>query len=124
VRTLCRHVAARAPAVVGNPWTFLAAITAVVVWIATGPVFGWSGGWVLWPATVTSVGAFLLVLLLQYSQNRDTRAIQLKLDELIRSLADARTQLVRLEHLSDEELEQMEQEFADLRDEQRHDDAA
>jgi low affinity Fe/Cu permease len=73
---------------------------------------------VLWPATVTSVGAFLLVLLLQYTQNRDTRAIQLKLDELIRSLDHARTQLVRLEQLSDEELAQIEEEFQEIRAEQ------
>ena len=75
----------------------------------------------LWPATVTSVGAFLLVLLLQYTQNRDTRAIQLKLDELIRSLDRARTQLVRLEQLSDEELAEIESEFQELRSEQKRD---
>ena len=116
IRYLCRYVASRAPSFVGNPWTFLVALGLVLVWIATGPLFGWSGGWVLWPATVTSVGAFLLVLLLQYSQNRDTRAIQLKLDELIRSLGQARTQLVRLEELSDEELTEIEEEFARLRE--------
>ena len=118
MRVLCRHVASRAPAVVGSPWSFLTGLALVLVWIASGPVFGWSGGWVLWPATVTSVGAFLLVLLLQYSQNRDTRAIQLKLDELIRSLDAARTQLVRLEELSDEELTEIEEEFASLREDQ------
>ena len=117
IRYLCRYVASRAPSFVGNPWTFLVALGLVLVWIATGPLFGWSGGWVLWPATVTSVGAFLLVLLLQYSQNRDTRAIQLKLDELIRSLDAARTQLVRLEELSDEEPTEIEEEFAALREE-------
>ena len=116
MKILCRYVASKAPGVVGSPWAFLAAVAAVLVWIATGPVFGWSGGWVLWPATVTSVGAFLLVLLLQYSQNRDTRAIQLKLDELIRSMGEARTHLVRLEHLSDEELERIADEFSELRD--------
>ena len=114
---LCRYVASRAPGFVGNPWTFLVALGVVLAWVASGPLFGWSGGWVLWPATVTSVGAFLLVLLLQYSQNRDTRAIQLKLDELIRSLDAARTQLVRVEELSDEELTEIEEEFAALREE-------
>jgi low affinity Fe/Cu permease len=117
MRFLCRSIASRAPGFVGNPWTFLVAVGVVVAWVASGPLFGWSGGWVLWPATVTSVGAFLLVLLLQYSQNRDTRAIQLKLDELIRSLDAARTQLVRLEELSDEELTEIEEEFAALREE-------
>ena len=94
------------------------ALAATLVWIACGQIFHWSGGWVLWPATITSVGALLLVLLLQYTQNRDTRAIQLKLDELIRSLDDARTHLVRLEELSDEELEQIEEEFEELREAQ------
>jgi low affinity Fe/Cu permease len=114
VKVLCRHIASRAPALVGSPWSFLIATAAVLVWIATGPFFGWSAGWVLWPATVTSVGAFLLVLLLQYSQNRDTRAVQLKLDELLRSLDQARTELVRLEHRSDDELEELAQEFREL----------
>ncbi len=114
MKLLCRHIASRAPSVVGSPWAFLAGLAAVLIWLATGPIFDWSGGWVLWPATITSVGAFLLVLLLQYSQNRDTRAIQLKLDELIRSLDAARTDLVRLEDLADEELEQIAQEFKEL----------
>ena len=110
-----RRIAARAPGVVGSPWTFLIALAVVIAWVATGPLFDFSEGWVLWPATLTSVGAFLLVLLLQYTQNRDTRAIQLKLDELIRSLGDARTHLVRLEHMSDEELTRIEDEFRELR---------
>ena len=114
---MIRRLAARAPGVIGSPWTFAAAVTVTIVWVATGPVFDWSGEWILWPATVTSVGAFLLVLLLQYTQNRDTRAIQLKLDELIRSLTEARTRLVRLEHMSDEELAQIEEEFRELRTE-------
>jgi low affinity Fe/Cu permease len=116
MRFLCRSIAARAPGLVGNPWTFLVAVGVVFAWVASGPLFGWSGGWVLWPATVTSVGAFLLVLLLQYSQNRDTRAIQLKLDELIRSLDAPRTHLVRLEELPDEALTEIEEEFASLRE--------
>jgi low affinity Fe/Cu permease len=115
VTSFLRRLAARTPGVAGSPWTFLTAIGLTVAWVATGPLFDWSSDWVLWPATITSVGAFLLVLLLQYTQNRDTRAIQLKLDELIRSLADARTHLVRLEHLSDEELAEMEAEFRRLR---------
>lgn len=116
VSFLCR-VAARAPAIVGSPFAFLGALALAVVWLASGWLFDWSEGWVLWPATITSVGAFLLVLLLQYSQNRDTRAIQLKLDELIRSVEHASTELVRLEHRTDEEVEEISQEFAKLRNE-------
>ena len=115
-RSLCR-LASRAPGIVGSPWVFVGAIGATLVWLATGPLFDWSSNWVLWPATITSIGAFLLVLLLQYSQNRDVRALQLKLDELIRSLGEARTRLVRLEQLSDEELDRIEAEFYALRDE-------
>ena len=115
-RSLCR-LAARTPTLIGSPWVFIGAVALTVVWLASGPIFGWSDSWVLWPATITSVGAFLLVLLLQYSQNRDTRAIQLKLDELIRSLGEARTHLVQLEQLSDAELDQIEEEFATLRHE-------
>jgi low affinity Fe/Cu permease len=102
--------------VVGSPWTFLLTVLAVIGWIASGPIFDWSSNWVLWPATLTSVGALVLVILLQYTQNRDTRAIQLKLDEIIRGLETARTQLVRLEHLSDEELDRIEEEFAELKE--------
>jgi low affinity Fe/Cu permease len=120
MKTQLRRFVTGAPAVVGSPWTFFGAAAATVIWIATGPLFGWSAGWVLWPATVSSVAAFLLVLLLQYTQNRDTRAIQLKLDELIRSLDQARTQLVRLEQLSDEELAEIEDEFRQLRARQGH----
>jgi low affinity Fe/Cu permease len=120
VAHLIRRIAKRAPDLVGSPYTFLAALALTVVWLVTGPLFDYSDSWVLWPATVTSVGAFLLVLLLQYTQNRDTRAIQLKLDELIRGLGEARTTLVRLEHLSDEELAEIEREFTRLR-EQQHD---
>lgn len=117
-----RVVAARAPEVVGSPWAFIVALAAVCVWIVLGAFASFSGGWVLWPATATSVGAFLLVLLLQYSQNRDTRALQLKLDELIRSSEKARTDLVRLESMPDEHLAGLEAEFTHLRDVSRGDD--
>jgi low affinity Fe/Cu permease len=113
-----RRIAQRAPGVVGSPWSFLGVLAAVLVWLATGPAFDFSGDWLLIPATATSVGAVILVVLLQYTQNRDTRSIQLKLDELIRSLSAARTQLVRLENLSDEELDELEREFRRLREEQ------
>ncbi len=116
LRTLCR-LAARTPTLVGSPWAFVGAVALTVLWLVSGPLFRWSDNWILVPATATSIGAFLLVLLLQYSQNRDTRAIQLKLDELIRGLGDARTHLVRLEHMTDDELDQIEQEFHELREE-------
>jgi low affinity Fe/Cu permease len=118
LRLLCRHIAARSPDVVGSQWTFLLLLAVVLGWLAAGPLVGWSGTWLLIPATATSILAFLLVVLLQYTQNRDTRAIQLKLDELIRGLGEARTDLVRLQEMSDEELDQLEDEFRRLREEQ------
>jgi low affinity Fe/Cu permease len=117
-----RSIAARAPEIVGSPWAFVTALAAVVVWIVLGAIESFSGGWVLWPATATSVGAFLLVLLLQYSQNRDTRALQLKLDELLRSTEAARTDLVRLESMPDEHLAGLEAEFTNLREASRRED--
>ena len=119
LRLFCRYVASRAPDVVGSQVTILTALILVVLWLAIGPAFDWSGAWLLAPATATSVLAFLLVVLLQYTQNRDTRAIQLKLDELIRGLGEARTDLVRLQELSDEELDQLEEEFRRLRGEKQ-----
>jgi low affinity Fe/Cu permease len=115
VRALALRVARVAPAVVGSTGAFLLTLALTAAWIALGPFAGFSDGWLLVPSAVASIAALLLVVLLQYSQNRDTRAVQLKLDELISSLSDARTQLVRLEHLPDEELERIEQEFDRIR---------
>jgi low affinity Fe/Cu permease len=115
---VCRLIARRSPDVVGSPWTFLFVLLASVVWLALGPPLGFSDAWLLVPSAGASIVALLLVVLLQYSQNRDTRAIQLKLDELIRGLDRARTHLVRLEQLSDEELEEMEREFQKLREDE------
>src|SRR3954470_11404708 len=111
MRALIRRIAWRAPVVIGSPWTFVCRLLGGGRWLVVGRFVGWSSGWLLVPASVTSIFAFLLVLILQYSQNRDTRTLQLKLDELIRSLGEARTTLVRLEQLSDEELDEIEAEF-------------
>jgi low affinity Fe/Cu permease len=118
VRQAIRFIARVAPGVVGSAEAIAFLIVVMVVWIGLGPIVGFSDAWLLVPSAVASIVALLLVLLLQYSQNRDTRALQLKLDEVIRSVSDARTHLVRLEGRSDEELEQMEAEFEQLRKEQ------
>jgi low affinity Fe/Cu permease len=112
-----RDLARAAPAVVGSAAAFLVLLATTVVWLAVGPLTGFSSGWLLVPSAVASVLALLLVVLLQYSQNRDTRAIQLKLDEVIRAVGDARTQLLRVERQSDEELAEIEAEFERLREE-------
>jgi low affinity Fe/Cu permease len=113
--TFLLRFARRSPDFVGSPWAFLLATISVLLWLVIGPFVGFSDGWLVLPATATSIGAFLIVFLIQFSQNRDVAAIQLKLDELIRGLAEARTHLVGLEHLSDEELAQVSEEFARLR---------
>jgi low affinity Fe/Cu permease len=102
--------------VIGSTGAFLILCIATLVWLAVGPVVGFSSSWLLVPSALASIVALLLVVLLQYSQNRDTRALQLKLDEVIRAVADARNDLVRLEELPDEQLAGIEREFRDLPD--------
>jgi low affinity Fe/Cu permease len=109
----------RSPDVVGSPWALVLSVVSVLAWLAIGPLVGFSDAWLVFPATATSIGAFLIVFLIQYTQNRDTAAMQLKLDELIRGLTDARTHLVGLEHLSDEEFAEISEEFHRIRQEQR-----
>ena len=113
---LLLRIARRSPDVVGSPWAVLIAGLSVVAWLALGPLFDFSEAWLVLPATVTSIGAFLIVFLIQFSQNRDMAVLHLKLDELIRGLADARTHLVGLEQASDEELAELTQEFRRLRE--------
>ena len=114
---LLRTIAVRAPEIVGSPYAFLLAIVLTFGWIAWGFFAPFADTWLLVPSALASVVTFLIVFSLQYTQNRDTRAIQLKLDELLRGLEHARTELVKLERLSDEELTQIEEELVNLRDE-------
>jgi low affinity Fe/Cu permease len=100
--------------IVGTSWVFIVAVTIVVVWAATGPMFDYSDTWQLVINTGTTIITFLMVFLIQNTQNRDAKAIHLKLDELIRGVKGARTELVDLEELSDQELEQLQEEFQRL----------
>src|SRR5215208_7945497 len=95
----------------GRPATFVLAAGIVIVWGLTGPLFGFSNTWQLVINTGTTIVTFLMVFLIQNTQNRDARAMHLKLDELIRALKGARNQLVNLEEMSDEELDQLQKEF-------------
>jgi low affinity Fe/Cu permease len=115
---LIRRIALRTPEIVGSPRAFFAAIVLAALWLVVGPFVGFDDTWLLWPSAIASVVTFLIVFSLQYTQNRDTRAIQLKLDEILRGTADARTQLVKLERMSDEELAQVEQEILELREQE------
>ena len=117
---LIRRIAARTPEIVGSPWAFLTAILLTILWIVWGFFAAFSNTWLLVPSALASVVTFLIVFSLQYTQNRDTRAIQLKLDEILRGTERARSELVKLERLSDEELTRMEDEIVQLRE----DDAA
>lgn len=103
----------------GSPWAFILATVAILVWLVTGPLFEFSDTWQLVVNTVTSIVTFLMVFLIRNTQNRDAKAIHLKLDELIRSAKEARNTLVDLENLSDEELDNLRREFMEFRSRQR-----
>ena len=89
----------------GQPLAFLLAVTVIVVWGVSGPVFAWSDTWQLVINTGTTIVTFLMVFLIQNSQNRDAAAMQAKLDELIRAQKGARGQFIGIEHLTDEQIE-------------------
>ncbi len=101
--------------VVGSPWAFIGSLVIVVVWSATGPLFQYSDTWQLIINTGTTIVTFLMVFLIQNTQNRDAKAIHLKLDELIRSLKGARNALIDLEELSEAELDHLQRQFVKLR---------
>jgi low affinity Fe/Cu permease len=115
VRDAFRVFAQRASMVLGTAWAFAVAILTIVIWGATGPKFHFSDTWQLIINTGTTIITFLMVFVIQNTQNRDAKAIHLKLDELIRALQGARNKLVDLENLSDEELKKIEEEFQRLR---------
>ena len=104
----------------GHPVTFLLACLVIVVWAATGPVFGFSDTWQLVINTGTTIVTFLMVFLIQNTQNRDSEAMQLKLDELIRAIKGAKNTLLDLEDLDDKELEQVRQNYEKLAEKARH----
>ena len=101
---------------VGSPWALLGGIGLVIVWLLLGPVFHYSDRWQLIINSFTGIVTFLVVVLIQHTQNRDARVMQLKLDELIRALASARTELVQMEALTDRELDVLQREFERLKD--------
>jgi len=113
-----RRWAAATSRAMGSAWTFAIALVAVIVWAATGPIFHYSETWQLVINTGTTIITFLMIFLVQNSQNRDSRAIQLKLDELLRGVKGARTAMVDLEDATDEELEKLQAEFERLRREE------
>jgi low affinity Fe/Cu permease len=99
---------------VGRSSTFVLAIAVVLFWAAAGPVFGWSDTWQLVINTGTTIVTFLMVFVIQNTQSRDTQAMQLKLDELIRVNEIARNSLINLEEMSEADVERMKAAFATL----------
>jgi len=110
-----RVFARRSSIVLGSAWAFAGAALVIAVWLITGPTFHFSDTWQLIINTATTIITFLMVFLIQNTQNRDAKAVHLKLDEMIRALKGARNQLVDLEDLSDEELKKLEEQFRRLR---------
>jgi low affinity Fe/Cu permease len=101
---------------VGSPGAFIISVIIIAAWAVSGPIFNFSDTWQLIINTSTTIVTFLMVFLIQNTQNRDAKAIHLKLDELLKGLKGARTSLVDLEDLTDEELEELQQEFQQLRE--------
>jgi low affinity Fe/Cu permease len=114
-REFFRRFAGRSSELLGTTESFFAALALILVWTALGPVFRYSDSWQLVINTTTSIMTFLMVFLIQNTQNRDAKATQLKLDELLRGVHGARTGLVRLEELSEEELKALTSDFERLR---------
>lgn len=104
-------IATRIAFLAGQPAAFGLALFFIALWIVTGPAFGWSDTWQLVVNTATTIITFLMVFLIQNSQNRDAAAIQAKLDELIRSARNARNEFVGIEHLTDRQIEQIRQDL-------------
>jgi len=99
------HAAKRASDVVGSAWAFMLALLLILVWVLTGPFFGFSDTWQLVVNTATTVITFLMVFLIQNTQNREAKATQLKLDELIRAVSKARNEFIGAESDPEEQLE-------------------
>jgi len=114
--------AKKAACLAGKPATFGSAAFVIIAWAASGPIFGYSDTWQLVINTGTTIITFLMVFLIQNSQNRDGEALQIKLDELIRIQKKANNALMDLEDLSEEELEEVRAQFVQLAEEKRQKD--
>ena len=113
---LFTNIAGRVAGFTGQPAAFMLAIGAIVIWLASGPVFHFSDTWQLVVNTATTIVTFLMVFLIQNSQNRDAAAMQAKLDELIRAIEAARNQFIGIEHRTDREIvairDELERDYA------------
>jgi len=110
-----RRLSRKVACAVGAPWAFVAAAVGVLIWLASGPMFHYSDTWQLVINTSTTIVTFLIVFLIQNTQNHDSRALHLKLDELIRAVDAARNDFIELDDLDEEELRALHDEFQRLR---------
>jgi len=117
--TMFIHFARWTSAAAGRPRTFITACAIIVVWAFTGPLFGFSDTWQLVINTGTTIITFLMVFLIQNTQNRDTEALQIKLDELIRAAKGARNEVIDLDEMDEHELEGIRKEYLALADHAR-----
>ena len=115
MRDFFRRAAKAIARAIGSPYAFSLALLGVLLWAVLGPVFGFSDTWQLVINTTTTIITFLVVFMIQNTQNRDTKALHLKLDELIRAIEPARNGLIDSEDMSEEELDRLEKEFAEFR---------
>ena len=116
-----RQVSKKTAELVGTPAAFLGSVLLILIWGGSGPLFHFSDTWQLVINTATTIITFLMVFLIQNTQNRDSRAIHLKLDELIKAVHTARNSVIDLDRLTDEEMKELENEYKKLcsRSEQR-----
>ena len=112
---LFQRIAEQTALLVGTPWAFIGAVIVIIAWGVSGPLFGYSDTWQLVVNTGTTIVTFLIVFLIQNTQNRETRIMRLKLDELLRGVQGARTGFVSLDKMTDKELDEIEKEFERLR---------
>lgn len=112
--SLFTKFARHAAMITGKPVTFLVAASVIVVWAICGPIFGFSDTWQLIINTSTTIVTFLMVFLIQNTQNRDTEALQIKLDEIIRANRQARNAVLDLEELDERELDSIRKEYLEL----------
>jgi len=115
MREVFRKIAHASSTIVGSAYAFMLAVATVIVWAVSGFYFDFSNTWHLIINTGTTILTFLMVFLIQNTQNRDARAMHLKLDELIKAVRTARNEMIDLEDMSDDELDRLQNEFEDVR---------
>lgn len=109
-----RKFAQKTSKVMGTPWAFIIATVIIIIWAITGPLFDFSDTWQLVINTSTTIVTFLMVFLIQNTQNRDSKAINIKLDELINTYRQANNELLDLDDLTDEQIDKLENHFRDI----------